>query len=168
MSKSSPTSQNHLTSWIVMTLFVVILWGLSAVVILKFFPTWDQRGTVGDMFGAVNALFSGLAFAALIYTIMMQREEISLNRQEITRNRKELKKATLAQQKSQQALEDQAVQAHISAKLNAMSTVLNYYNAQINTIGVKPELKQKAIDKRRLIIRKIDEMIDGLEDSDID
>lgn len=38
----------------------------------------DYRGIVGDMFGAVNALFSGLAFAGLIYTITVQRKELSL------------------------------------------------------------------------------------------
>ena len=30
--------------------------------------TWTNRGQFGDMFGAVNALFSGLAFAGIIFT----------------------------------------------------------------------------------------------------
>ncbi len=33
------------------------------------------------MFGAVNALFSGLAFAAIIITIWMQRADIKLQRE---------------------------------------------------------------------------------------
>ena len=58
-------------------LLVVLLWGLSAVLIIAFLSNWSDRGTFGDLFGAVNALFSALAFAVLIYTIILQREEIS-------------------------------------------------------------------------------------------
>jgi hypothetical protein len=52
--------------------------------------TWAMRGQFGDMFGAVNALFSGLAFSGIIYTILMQREELSLQREELKLNRQEL------------------------------------------------------------------------------
>jgi hypothetical protein len=43
------------------------------------------------MFGAVNALFSGLAFAGLIYAILLQREELEFQRQELIETRAELK-----------------------------------------------------------------------------
>lgn len=38
-----------------------------------FVPNENTRGTFGDQFGAVNALFSGLAFAGLIYTIVLTK-----------------------------------------------------------------------------------------------
>jgi hypothetical protein len=41
-------------------------------------------------FDALNALFSGLAFAALIYTVHLQREELRLQREELVLTRKEL------------------------------------------------------------------------------
>jgi hypothetical protein len=34
-----------------------------------------QRGVFGDMFGAANALFSGLAFAGIVYSLITQRHE---------------------------------------------------------------------------------------------
>lgn len=42
----------------------IIIWALTFIL---FATNWDkdERGTFGDMFGAVNALFSGLAFAGL-------------------------------------------------------------------------------------------------------
>jgi hypothetical protein len=43
----------------------------------------NQRGTFGDMFGAVNAIFSGMAFVGVIYAITMQRREIEIARQDI-------------------------------------------------------------------------------------
>ncbi|MBK8476387.1 MAG: hypothetical protein IPL39_08700 [Opitutaceae bacterium] len=48
-------------------------------------------GTFGDAFGALNTLFSGLAFAAIIYTVYLQREELSLQRKEMELTREELR-----------------------------------------------------------------------------
>lgn len=50
----------------------------------------STRGSFGDMFGAVGALFSGLAFAGVIVTMLQQREELELQRQEISQTNKEL------------------------------------------------------------------------------
>lgn len=68
---------------------VLIVWASSG------FAVWSQlanveRGTFGDMFGAVNALFSGLAFAGVIYAIMLQRKELQLQRFELRLTRDEL------------------------------------------------------------------------------
>ena len=63
------------------------IWALSFFLLLF---SADKRGTFGDMFGAVNALFSGLAFAGLIITLIMQHEELGLQRQEIAQTNKEL------------------------------------------------------------------------------
>jgi hypothetical protein len=41
------------------------------------------RGQFGDMFGVANALFSGLAFTALIVSLSMQRRELALQRDEL-------------------------------------------------------------------------------------
>jgi hypothetical protein len=48
------------------------------------------RGTFGDMFGGVNAFFSGLAFAVLVFTLLQQRTELSLQRKELAMTREEL------------------------------------------------------------------------------
>ncbi|MEJ6023939.1 putative phage abortive infection protein [Ramlibacter sp. PS4R-6] len=42
-----------------------------------------MRGTFGDKFGAINALFSGLALAGVIFTILLQRRELRLQREDI-------------------------------------------------------------------------------------
>lgn len=43
-------------------------------------------GAFGDSFGYVNSLFSGLAFAGVIYAILLQRKELELQREELKRN----------------------------------------------------------------------------------
>lgn len=156
------------TLFIALLVATVVIWGLSAIIIFYYGDTWEARGTMGDMFGAVNALFSGLAFAAILFTILLQREEIKMNRGEIELNRKELKKSAAAQQRSQHALKEQVVQTHLTAKINAMSTVINYYNNQISNPNNSPEVVEKARQKRRAMIQQIDELIDGLQDSEIE
>ncbi len=60
----------------------------------------SSLGLFGDQFGAVNALFSGLAFAGLIYTILLQKEELKAQREELryTRDEIEGQKLELRQQ----------------------------------------------------------------------
>jgi len=43
----------------------------------------ESMGAFGDQFGATNALFSGLAFAAVVLTLWMQRRELELQREEM-------------------------------------------------------------------------------------
>lgn len=64
----------------------------------------DDRGTYGDQFGIVTALFSGLAFAGIIYTILLQRDELQLQRNELrdTRKQFEMQNATMALQRKEQ------------------------------------------------------------------
>jgi hypothetical protein len=52
---------------------------------------YSQRGQYGDMFGAINALFTGLAFAGLIITIILQSQELKLQRKELGQTRAEFK-----------------------------------------------------------------------------
>jgi hypothetical protein len=46
---------------------VIILWGLSWLCTMWYYKTAASAGPFGDLFGAVNSLFSGLAFGGIIY-----------------------------------------------------------------------------------------------------
>lgn len=43
----------------------------------------EKRGQFGDQFGAMNALFSGLAFFGLILTIAFQARDLNLQRKDL-------------------------------------------------------------------------------------
>ncbi len=75
------TSRISLLRWLVILVFCV--WTLAGTLIITVLPSWSDRGQFGDLFGAVNALFSGLAFAGLFYTVYLQREELALMREQI-------------------------------------------------------------------------------------
>lgn len=67
----------------------------------------DEQARFGDMFGAVNTLFSGLAFAGIIYTILLQRNELALQRKELRDTRTELKLTRKAHQKNCEIMDKQ-------------------------------------------------------------
>lgn len=69
---------------------VVIVWALTFSLYFIINES-DERGQFGDMFGAVNALFSGLAFAGLIITLILQKKELTLQRKELSQTRDEFK-----------------------------------------------------------------------------
>lgn len=63
----------------------------------------EDRGTFGDMFGAVNTLFSGLAFAAVVYAILLQRDDLQLQREDLRLQREELRLTRAELERSAQA-----------------------------------------------------------------
>jgi hypothetical protein len=73
----------------IVTLAIIGLWGITYVSLKDLAPT--ERGTFGDMFGSINSLFSGLALAGIILTILLQRKELKLQRKELTETRQEFK-----------------------------------------------------------------------------
>lgn len=81
-------------------IFVISAWCGSYWFIEKNYNDYSVKGQVGDMFGAINSLFSGLAFAGLIYTIYLQRVQLELQRKELEDTRDELKKTADAQLES--------------------------------------------------------------------
>ena len=91
------------TSWIAFFNVVgaMVLFMVFAVMVacLVFGPP-ESAAEFGDMFGSVNAFFSGLALFGLIYTLLMQKEELQLQRAELTLTRAELQKSASAQQQT--------------------------------------------------------------------
>jgi hypothetical protein len=86
-------SQKLFGSWLIAVSAVagvIVLWFLSAWLIAFYFPNWQQQSQIQDIFGGVNALFAGLAFAGLILAIYLQSQELKLQRQELADTRAEL------------------------------------------------------------------------------
>lgn len=93
------------------------LWMLGGIVMLALLypkvllPLWAPEtlpnapgtevsyGTFGDSFGALNTLFSGLAFAGLIWTILLQKKELKETREEIKGQKEQLANQYLVMKK---------------------------------------------------------------------
>lgn len=87
---------------IIAALCVLVLWAANWLFVYLAFQKSDVQGQFGDQFGAVNALFSGLAFAGIIYSLFLQRkatedqgrsidkqsEQLIMQKEELTLQRK--------------------------------------------------------------------------------
>lgn len=107
---------------------VILLWGSYPVwsYIYKdwFANTWlSEMGVFGDSFGALNTLFSGLAFTGIIISIFLQSQELNETRKDINRQTKEFESQTDALKK--QVFENTFFQMLTVLKDNAGSV---YYN----------------------------------------
>lgn len=69
---------------------LIVIWAVGGLIVFLAYRDPNDRGTFGDMFGTINALFSGLAFAGIIYTIFLQRIELRYQRNEIAKSTAEL------------------------------------------------------------------------------
>ena len=78
---------------VIVATFVLIVWLGTFLLVRWALPDWAARGQFGDIFGSVNALFSGFAFAGLIYAILLQHKELGLQREELRLQREEMKKS---------------------------------------------------------------------------
>ena len=75
---------------IVGVLIVIFLWALSALLISTYLEP-EKRGTFGDMFGAINSLFSGLALFGIIVSILIQQKELNHQKKELIDTRLEFR-----------------------------------------------------------------------------
>ncbi len=80
------------------------LWGFVGVAVifvlyfLSIYLNWweiekdlaETMGPFGDSFGPLTSLFSALAFAALIWTVVLQGDELQLSRKELALTRQEM------------------------------------------------------------------------------
>lgn len=107
---------------------VVIVWIALGFYPYKLLTTWSERGTFGDMFGAANSLFSALAFCGVIFTIYLQKKELGLQRMELIETRKELSRSAEAQEKSEKALNNQLKSMTLTAKLNALNSLVSIFS----------------------------------------
>jgi len=73
----------------------------------------DTRGQFGDLFGAVTAFFTGLAFAGVIYTIVLQSIELGTQRE---------------------AQSEQAGLLAISADLSRRTALINAYTGMLDSM----------------------------------
>jgi hypothetical protein len=127
--------RNHFKTVGLTAIAIVLIQTALGVGVYLALPDWTSRGQFGDIFGVVNALFSGLAFAGLIYAILLQREDLSLQRNELEMTREELRRSATAQEQSERALAAQAAAATQSAKLAATNFLLDYYRKELGSMG---------------------------------
>ena len=85
---------------LILALVVLILFFMPVLLQVYLGIDENRLGVYGDFFGSINAFVSALAFAGLIFTIVLQRKDLQLQRLELQLTREELKRQAMAQENS--------------------------------------------------------------------
>lgn len=119
------------------------LWVSSPFLIENFVADRDFQkfGVFGDSFGAVNALFSGLAFTGLFYAILLQRRELELQRKELKDTREVLQSQKLEAEKQNATLAQQTFD-------NTFFQLLRLHNDIVSAIELR-----KSSDSTQIIAK---------------
>lgn len=87
-------NRKNITDWLLIILtpvFVALIWYFAPEwVTLKLASAasdYPTRGQYGDQYGAINALFSGFAFAGIIVTLLFQRRDLAETRNVMAQER---------------------------------------------------------------------------------
>ncbi len=88
--KKEISETNYLKIFLLITFGFLIVSLIFPFAVNHFFSDWSKSGTFGDTFGASNALFSGLALAGVIVTILVQKKELENQRLELQLQRTEM------------------------------------------------------------------------------
>lgn len=138
-----------------------IVWLMFSGVILLFLLNFsmvffisdkDIRGTFGDQFGAVNALFSGLAFTGLIYTIILQRRDLELQRNDLKLQRQELALSRQEMEEQTAEFEKQNETLRIQRFENTFFQMLTQFQEIVNNLCftyLDPERENRLIANGR-------------------
>ena len=121
-------------SWLLIGGVICTVLIYTGVLIFLNWPISDlsiaKSGVFGDSFGLLTSLFSGLAFAGLIITIVMQRDELALQRQELNLTREELNGQKQEMQAQNETLRIQKFE-------NTFFKMLEFFGACRNDISVR-------------------------------
>jgi hypothetical protein len=84
--------ENKHGNWWIWLLFplVIVLWLSARALVPQMVGAPPSTGEFSDVFGSLNALFSGLAFAGVIVTVYLQKKELELQREELRQTRAEI------------------------------------------------------------------------------
>ncbi len=124
MSKTADDSER--VRWWPWFIGVIILWAVYLSIIwISNWPLEEKKGEFGDTFGALNALFAGLAFAGVIYAILLQQRELKLQREELELQRKELEDTRAEIKGQKETLQKQNFESSFFQLLGMHSEIVN-------------------------------------------
>ena len=146
-----------------MNAFIKLFVPVGLVIGLTWFGWWVavenmtsqkvEQGQIGDLFGGVNALFSGLALAGVVTAVVLQSRELQLQREamnkqneelELTRNEIKLQREQLELQREELKLSREEFNRMASANEDAAKALskqikMQVLAAKITGLGAKLE-----------------------------
>ena len=113
------------TILIMVAVFVLItaVWLSSFFLIRCLYGPPDGPGPAGDLFGAVGALFSGCAFAGVLWAILLQRKSLQIQHDDLKATQKEMKQAREAHEESAKTLRKQVDATSVQTRVQILTSL---------------------------------------------
>jgi hypothetical protein len=125
---------------------VGLIWG--ACFLISLVRAWTGRmetfGQFGDTFGSINALFTGLALVGLLYTILLQNQQLRAQHQEI--------------QQQLRASFRQSREQFLTVRLSAQVALLQTQEAA-NQLPLTGTPKERTLESQQRLAQLIDRRI---------
>jgi hypothetical protein len=159
--EEEPVEKDNLNTLIVLLILVFLVW-TGSIVLHYYFSDFVKKSFNEISFTGISSLFSALAFAGIIFTILLQRKELQLQRKELRETRKVLAKTATAQEASARQFERQSNNMKMSAKLNAYNTLIENLNRTID--AMKPYSESSNRERRKKFIIERDNYISKVKE----
>jgi|GEM_PF-4986587 len=144
--------------------FVWIIWYNNFNIICYLWPDSyipSDANEIGDSFGVINSLFSGLAFAGLIVAILLQRKELKLQREELKETREEFHEQTEIYQKQNELIKIQIENEYLIRADNIIKIKLDKLLKSIDDVVISTYRQPNNIST--IISQSIFQSYDGSE-----
>lgn len=153
MDDTTDRPSGSLRGFVILLIAAMALFIFYAYVVWSAFAhDWKESGVFGDSFGGLNALFSGSALAGVIFSILLQRDELRLQREELRMTRTELQRTAAAQEKSEHALQEQVEMLRLTARLNSINILIGIYTTRIDESRRNPGAAEAREEKMKLAL----------------
>ena len=130
---------------------VIAIWLGSSIFMVELYGIPKTASEAGEMFGGVNALFSGLALAGVIFTVWLQSADLKTNE-------KNLNKSMEANQRSMDIM---ALSALIQESDCALARYERWESADADYAKAKATVRKKLNEHRK----KLELVLDDIENT---
>ncbi len=98
-----------------------------------------DAGTFGDSFGSVNALFTGLAFSGVVFSLLLQQRQIRLQRQDFLSQLEEMQgsRETLETQNNLLTVQNQLMRGQTDVAILEIEAQAMQLEAQIDELELR-------------------------------
>lgn len=122
----------NLFKFILIVILILIVWFAGWLLVDYLETDTVKRGAFGDKFGFINSLFSGIALAGIVYSILLQQKELNLQRQELSDTREEFKDQNFQTTFFNLLKTQQQIANELSAVIWNLKSYDQYTNREIN------------------------------------
>lgn len=124
------------------TIFLAIIGVIIITIIYSLcvdysYPNVSDRGVFGDKFGGLTSLFSGLALAGVIYTLLMQQAQLKIQQDELRLQREEMR-----------MMREETIKRREVEEQQSFFGVFNSINSSMRIVEGQVEMIKKNIEQQ--------------------